>query len=102
MQLINRDRLAWRKFQMPKLTYVSRGNGKQRALIERVYQKGWNDAIDTILEKEPVVEERPKGEWSFNPYDSCSYCSLCKVKAPFGYKNFCPNCGAEMKGEENG
>jgi len=46
----------------------------------------------------PTVEnERPKGEWSFNPYDGNSYCSLCKVKAPFGYKNFCPECGADMR-----
>ena len=38
-----------------------------------------------------------QGEWSFNPYDGNSYCSLCHAKAPFGYKNFCPECGADMR-----
>ena len=56
-------------------------------------------------------EERPKGKWEL--FDECSnegiYCSIChkkvyrkeyanqKVKS-----NFCPNCGAYMKGAENG
>lgn len=66
---------------------------KQAILL--LINSGWLVNHDKELRKK---WERPQGEWSFNPYDSCSYCSLCKVKAPFGYKNYCPNCGADMRG----
>ncbi len=55
-------------------------------------------------------EERPQGEWHGNNFDEHS-CSLCGHPAlyeeePDGYyevqSNFCPNCGADMRGKDNG
>ena len=58
----------------------------------------------------PTVEDRKNGQW-YDPerkkgrwYDvgslSCR-CSECGCKSPKEY-SFCPNCGAEMRGEEDG
>ncbi len=78
------------------------------------------------LRKLPSVEpERPKGEWI--PVDSYSafggdeatwmahgnpvafyYCSECKEQAYAGedgeplITDYCPNCGADMRGEQDG
>ena len=49
---------------------------------------------------------RPKGEWiSAEVKPHLIYeCSLCKSKWGYGamlHMNFCPNCGADMRGEAN-
>ena len=46
-------------------------------------------------------KERPKGEWK-HPYFSniACECSECRMQMPItDYFNFCPNCGADMRGE---
>jgi len=50
---------------------------------------------------------RPKGEWvSVEAKPHLIYeCSLCKSKWSYGamlHMNFCPNCGADMRGEGDG
>ena len=65
-------------------------------------------AVKKIVDDAPTLEERPKGKWYYN-YQNGWHCSICNKsvkdmptvmgKADF---NFCPNCGANMKGEENG
>lgn len=88
--------------------------------------KGLNNAID-VIDNIPTVEypfykeayqtgfeegknERPKGEWIFNQYDGNAnignwHCSECRHIEIGGYNqkpnaNFCPNCGADMRGEK--
>ena len=73
--------------------------------------KLWKDTTSTIdvcedflelIEKQPTVD-RPQGEWievdepiMGNPY--CRYrCSECSLEEPY-IRDFCPNCGARMKG----
>lgn len=51
------------------------------------------------------LEERPQGEWIPN-YKSQfrnpgRQCSLCGKVVEFS-ENFCPNCGAYMRGNDNG
>lgn len=54
--------------------------------------------------------ERKKGKWIGNKrHQSCSVCGMtyCVPDGTDGeldmtFYNFCPNCGAEMKGEDNG
>ena len=43
-----------------------------------------------------------KGKWLINPDGYFPYCSECKAE-PEGRKmtKFCPECGADMRGEEN-
>ena len=64
------------------------------------YKKGYEDAKNEF--------ERPHGEWHGNNFDEHS-CPLCGHAAlyeeePDGYyevqSNFCPNCGADMRGKE--
>jgi len=74
------------------------------------------DDVDAIIDNAPTVEypfyqeayqtgyeegknERPQGEWlkAINEFFNWE-CSLCHK--PHDFKdNFCPNCGADMRGE---
>ena len=56
-----------------------------------------------------ALQDRPKGEWINREYcqvDEDAYevatCSNCKseITIEYPYDNFCPNCGAIMKGNE--
>ena len=55
----------------------------------------------------PSVElERKKGEWIFHiddlfPEESTQECSVCHEEESIKIQNdnFCPNCGADMRGE---
>lgn len=61
---------------------------------------GW---IMSGIDHAPTVEERPHGKWIYvccygDEYPQCSVCGeINDVKT-----NFCPDCGADMRGEENG
>ena len=54
---------------------------------------------------EALEQERPKGEWIFNPTDAIDLmfakpkCSECGFESSDG-GNFCPNCGADMRGDD--
>ena len=61
--------------------------------------------IEHVLATHP---ERLKGEWkikksSIHPYGNDVCCSICghTMGSSFGYK-FCPMCGADMRGEQDG
>lgn len=46
----------------------------------------------------PTVEERPQGEWKL--HGMIWYCSNCGKDCEQGGNNFCGQCGADMRGEE--
>ena len=60
-----------------------------------------------FIEDAEVIEERKKGEWIFEPKDAIELmftkpkCSKCGYESADG-GNFCSNCGADMRGENNG
>lgn len=57
--------------------------------IVKAYTKGFDDGIEIT---------RQKGEWTPTPDDFAEFkCSVCE-KPNFWQDNFCPNCGAKMKG----
>ena len=73
------------------------------------------DAVYSILPEEKealdmaisaLKENRPKGEWDVN-CQGIVFCSKCKKVINHNYDidymeshfNFCPNCGADMRGE---
>lgn len=52
---------------------------------------------------------RPHAKWIWDKHNGEYYCSECKevqedIKTVMGFPdwNFCPNCGADMRGEQNG
>ena len=59
----------------------------------RVGYKRAADRLDTM----PTVEERKQGHWIDITFDA-SMCSVCQNTQEYETK-YCPNCGAEMKGE---
>lgn len=63
--------------------------------------------IEKKIDNAPTVEERPQGEWVGNAFDEhhcnrCGYPALWEEEPDDYYEvqsRFCPNCGADMKGE---
>lgn len=55
IRLIDANELNKHKFQNP--AYLARKNGK---VILAAYQKGWNDAIDAIMENAPTYTQGEK------------------------------------------
>ncbi len=51
----------------------------------------------------PSAEPRKKGKWilhSYMPHNN--YCSNCEKDSPYNRRwKFCPNCGADMRGEQD-
>ena len=83
------------------------------------YKRGWNDAIDAIIESGPSIDavQVKHGIWieeNTRPRSSQFYCSVCHRTAYdpqptriHGWVKrcryaYCPNCGSRMDGEENG
>ena len=66
---------------------------------KKSYRAGFQDGFAEAKE----LFKRPKGEW-LDIYEShiAYQCSNCKRQMPVpSYFKFCPNCGADMRGEEN-
>lgn len=104
MRLIDADALM-KEFAK----FVRRSNNSDFAPIPT-----WNDAV-SLTEDAPTVDavERKRGEWVDNGLDSigfmgieyrlqkCSNCGETITKAPMQrLPNFCSNCGADMRGEQ--
>ena len=105
MKYIAADNLKEHKFidwSIPEFT-------SEMSLAQQAYHRGWNDAIDAIVENEPTADdvvEVKHGVWSLNIDDwfgDCYKCSACGEEFILnegnpkdnGY-NYCPNCGARM------
>lgn len=86
------------------------------------YQRGMQDTIDCLVPEViadiPAVDVQPvvRGEWDFRGYQLFK-CTNCKEiftqnqleamqnhidQEEFTFPNFCPNCGADMRGDTNG
>ena len=58
------------------------------------------------LEHMPFAD-RPQGEWEERPSEDWIsirrwYCSECGEWQTYGMTNYCPNCGADMRGDNDG
>lgn len=55
-----------------------------------------------ILDDAPTIDPeslRPQGEWLVQDIGRTKFsCSHCKARNYAGHENYCPNCGAKMKG----
>jgi len=68
-------------------------------------------SVEELPSAQPTIEPRTKGEWiiegtELNHRLRCSCCSSLAIWAPYAMSfiapNFCPNCGADMRGEQDG
>ena len=102
---IDADKLEIHKFTIKEASHNDMGGA---------YRQGWNDAIDAIIDNEPTadVRENVKGEWlqmkrfggekGQTPDVMCSVChapALWLGTLGCIRSNYCPNCGADMRGE---
>ena len=71
-----------------------------------LHSERWCGIIDAkqIIINAPSVSDRPQGEWIIE-IDANNYtygrCSICGMRQYAGHLNFCPNCGADMRGKIN-
>lgn len=83
--------------------YHQNRNGEMVSGANSTEDQAWYKSQDiyTALEALPSAEARPTGEWIFNTSTSSgkswNVCSECG-ESIFHPANFCPNCGARMKG----
>lgn len=68
-----------------------------------IYDMGYMDAlaqVDDWLDAQPTLgidNLRPKGRWLHRD-NGIAYCSECDTDAVEDGTDFCPNCGADMRG----
>lgn len=84
------------------------------ALIGTLHNYGFYDGNDRtlvyeVIQLQPTIEpERLKGHWIPIDEDSDVYeCDVCRttydtICGTFDLPYFCPHCGADMRGDQNG
>ena len=79
---------------MPDNEYIER-----EAAIDATYALHFKDAIQEALRNLPAADVRPvvRGKWIRNGWSL--RCAECGYDMPFSVRNFCPNCGADMREE---
>ena len=61
---------------------------------------GISIAIGKVCDAPTIAPEREKGEWERKSfYDNTPICSKCYCEGNWEW-DYCPNCGADMRGEE--
>ena len=82
-----------------QLDYLQMLNKNENPTAEGKWY-GVNWARNTIADLPYKQNERPKGEWRVR-HDNHFRCTNCEQYSSFNF-NYCPNCGADMRGEKNG
>ena len=79
-------------------------NPAHKHLFSEDFITGFNEGAKRQFEN----DIRPKGKWIWDRHNGEYYCSECKevqedIKTVMGFPdwNFCPNCGSDMRGEQD-
>ena len=81
---------------------------KQALVVSAILED--KKTIEQIIDEQPTIEERKRGEW-IPEFDgkftggaywfSCSKCKRIVPEVRNGGWNFCPHCGADMRGGQD-
>ena len=65
--------------------------------IDKLHETGW------LIRHDKEMTERPQGEWITHQtgYLIWEECNQCHAQVGTVGMNFCPNCGADMRGDKN-
>lgn len=77
---------------------MTREEAKEALSVLKIYDAQWlREAVDMAIE---ALQDRPKGEWKCMADCGVTECDQCgwNVEEYVGDYNYCPNCGAIMKG----
>lgn len=108
MRLIDADRL--------KMEIVEEGQKSKRYRIGKFWELNREEIWRTIDEQPTVQPERKRGKWIYGEHDVAMCdgyrCDKCGFFVPWDYQHkfidfindyhFCPSCGADMRGEQDG
>ena len=62
----------------------------------------FNDVLRILRTLPTAQPERKTGRWILKPYIyGVAYCSECDYAQYINNTNYCPNCGADMRGEQD-
>lgn len=92
MRLIDADALPKIKFHPLPYTQIVPSDADKES-----YKRGWNDAVDAIVECTDTIDPVKHGKWINE--ETCSVCGE-SVLYDTDLCNYCPNCGAKMDGGE--
>lgn len=92
---------------------MTREEAREALSVLKIYDAQWlREAVDMAIEALTNVQNMHKGKWIkkqvFNPeldkYVPFIECSVCGYNSYYGGSepkfNYCANCGADMRGEE--
>lgn len=75
--------------------------------VEEVSEIEFKEPLPPVKAQKIVkaLSKRSQGEWvAIEPYTHKTFCPFCKEDTRFEvgkYDNFCPNCGADLRGGDN-
>ena len=71
---------------------------RMKMVIEKNFGHGTVEPIYQLIDSAPTIEPK-QGEWiNVGTYEECKDCGEVKR---FPHWNFCPHCGARMKGADD-
>ena len=87
-------------------------NTLREYVLKHSLDNGWTggilEALDAVKDLPPAQPERKEGHWIEGKIYrdviecNCSECGQLMTTAASVRMNFCPNCGADMRGEKDG
>lgn len=74
--------------------------------VIKLLNRGWKSGVYPLAcdvrALPPAQPEPKKGKWIINSDGYYPYCSECRKEPKNGdMTDFCPNCGADMRGEQD-
>ena len=93
MRLIDADKLSKELEEFTENLPPFKGSKVYEEIIKSVF---W--AVIQFINRTHTVEMRPKGYWMGYGHDVCSVCNRFFDSMDGSEPNFCPNCGADMRG----